>query len=178
LTGKLGSETAIAGVGSTFVTTSDMIRGSGLSPSAAGDSFSSVGWTGEATDYMEFGINMASGYQASLGTLTIATRSSNTGPGTMGLYSSLDGFATPVTTFTQSGTAFTNSIVDLSSLSGITCSFTLRLKQIGTNSANGGVTAATGTFRIAEYLFSGVYTDVQIKGTIAPATGIVSFGDS
>jgi hypothetical protein len=65
-------------------------RGSGLSPSAASNSMSSSGWDGsDAGDYFSFGFTVDAGAVVDLDELIIATRSSATGPGAIGLYFSV-----------------------------------------------------------------------------------------
>jgi hypothetical protein len=168
-TGATGSEATWAGVGSPNVTPAPLSRGAGITPSSASNNFGATGFTQEATDYFELGLTIAPGYQAALDDLYIATRSSGTGPGSVGLYASLNNFATAgtlVTTFAQSGTTYLNSIVDLSSLGPVAGTLTFRLYQIGTSSANGGTSAAAGTFRIGDY-FDGSYSPLQVTGTVA-----------
>lgn len=146
-----------------------MSRGPGLAASGAGNSFSSTGWdTTTADDYFEFGFDVAPGYTASLDELIIGTRSSNTGPGTIGVFTSLDGYTTSLASIAQIGTNFSNSIIDLSALSGITGSFRVRLMELGNTQADGdGTTASAGTFRVADY-FDGVnFTDTQLTGSVA-----------
>lgn len=152
------------------ITGSSLTRGAGLTGSAGANSFSSTGWNGtDAGDYFEFGFTVAPGYTVDLDELYIGTRSSNTGPGTLGLYTSLDGYTTPVATFTQNFTDFLNSAVDLSALTGITGTFTARLYEIGDTQADGvGATAGTGTFRTTAYFVDGSFDrDVQFTGSVA-----------
>ncbi len=145
----------------------DMSRGAGLGASAAGNSFSASGWSGQASDYFSFGFTVDSGYSVDLSNLTIATRSSNTGPGSVGLYSSLDGFTTALYTFSQApGSNYVNSIVDLSVLQDLTGSVEFRLAQIGSAAANGGATGGAGTFRISEYNDNGNYLNVAFAGDV------------
>ncbi len=147
-----------------------MSRGAGLSPSTAGNSFSATSWdTTTADDYFEFGFDVAPGYTASLDDLIIGTRSSGTGPGTIGVFTSLDGFSISLASIAQVGTAFSNSVIDLSALSGITGSFRVRLMELGNTNANGtGATGSGGTFRVADYLDqSGAFIDTQLTGSVA-----------
>ena len=164
LFGEPGNQVFSPGVGSPNVTATNMVRGAGLTGNAGGNSFNSAGWTSEATDYMEFGLSIDPGYQVALDDLIIGTRASNTGPGFVGVYSSLDGFSSPITTLVQSGTNFLNSVIDLSSLGTVSGPFSIRLAQIGTTSANGGSTSASGTFRITDYFDGTDFSDTQITG--------------
>ncbi len=149
------------------LTAYDITRGAGLIATAAGNSFSTSGWTGQSTDYISLGFTVADGFKVDLDDLLIGTRSSNTGPGSVGLYYSGDNFTAALYTFSQSGTSFLNSDVDLSSLTGLTGAVEFRLIAIGTNSANGGTTASGGTFRITDYFVGSTSSPVQFNGTLA-----------
>jgi endonuclease I len=154
------------------ITGVDMTRGAGLTPSAAGSSFSSSGFTGETTDYLEFGFNVASGFQVALDKIYIGTRSSGTGPGTVGIYSSLDSYVTPVITLTQGSGTFVNSIVDVSSLGTVTGNVRFRVRAIGTNAAGGGTTGSAGTFRLTAYFVGGSFDrNLQVTGTVSQVGG-------
>jgi len=98
----------------------------------------------------------------------MGTKSSNTGPGTIGLYYSTDNFATStLLTSLAENAAYVNSDIDLSGIGAITGTLTFRLVEIGTNSANGGTTGSSGTFRVSSYYPSGTYIANQITGTVA-----------
>lgn len=167
--GLTGTEGSVSGYGSDYVTASDMIRGAGLTGSSGSNSLSSRGWSNsDAGDYFEFGFSVAEGYGITLGDLWIGTRSSNTGPGTIGIYTSLDGFSQAVGTIIQEGSAYSNSVIDLSSLGMVTGDFTLRLYEIGDTQADGsGATSGSGTFRITDHYDDGNYTDVMFTGALA-----------
>jgi hypothetical protein len=176
--GAPGNQAVTTGVaGQAGVQAVDLARGAGLTSTAAANSFSSAGWTSEATDYYSFGFSIEAGFIADLESLYIGTRSSNTGPGSLGLYWSGDGYTTALTTFTQTGTAFLNSIVDLSALPDVTGAVEFRLVQIGTTSANGGTTASGGTFRTTGYFDAvGFDRNMQITGavTAVPEPGTIA----
>lgn len=148
----------------------DLVRGAGLTGASGANSMNASGWNGEANDYFQFGFTVLQD-KVNLTQLTIATRSSATGPGTIGLFSSVDGYTNAITTFNQApGSNYVNSIVNLSSieqLMNITGDFSFRLKQIGTTSANGGTTGSAGTFRISEYYDAGNYTDLTLTGSFS-----------
>jgi PEP-CTERM motif len=170
LAGAPGNQATTPGIASdASLAAIDLSRGAGLSPSAASNSFSSSGFTGGATDFVSLGFTVASGFLVDLDALFIGTRSSNTGPGTIGLYWSGDAFATPITRFDQSpGSNFVNSVVDLSALPDLTGSVEFRLAQIGSTSANGGATGASGTFRLTGYFNdSGFDRNLQFTGSVA-----------
>lgn len=175
LLGTPGDQASTTGTAAAHVSAIDLTRGAGLGVSAAGNSFSSVGWNNEAGDYMSFGFNVEAGYSVDLASLYIGTRSSGTGPGMLGLYYSGDGFSSALTTFTQSGTAFLNSIVNLSSLTGLMGSVEFRIYQIGTVSAGGGVTGTSGTFRLTAYFENGQFSrNLGFEGTVSPAPAALS----
>ena len=144
-----------------------MVRAAGLSANAGSNSFNSSGWTGEATDYVEFGMTVDPGFDVALDTLVISTKASSTGPGFLDVFTSLDGFASPFTMLTQPGTNYLDEIIDLTPLGTVSGTFTIRLVQNGTVSAGGGVTGPTGTLRVADY-FDGAYTAPEITGTTMP----------
>jgi hypothetical protein len=173
--GEPGDQTFTVGVGSANVTANDMVRGGGLMPNAGDNSLNSRGWASTSPDdYVEFGFNVASGFFVSLDELIIATRSSNTGPGTMGIFTSLDGFASPIATLIQPGDDFLDSVIDLSALGPILGSFSVRLLEIGNTQADGvGTTADGGTFRVVDFLGPAGFVDTQFTGTLqvpAPPT--------
>ncbi|MFA5982467.1 MAG: hypothetical protein WC782_00460 [Methylococcaceae bacterium] len=103
-----------------------------------------------------FGFTVDSGFSVNLDQLVIGTRSSNTDPGTLGLFYSGDSFATSLFNFTQApGSNLVNSIIDLSALTDLTGAVEFRIFQIGNNAANGGSTSTNGTFRVADYFVGG-----------------------
>ncbi|GMV24457.1 MAG: hypothetical protein AMXMBFR58_04880 [Phycisphaerae bacterium] len=182
LTGAPGDQAFTAGTAAANVSATNITRGAGLGVSAAGNSFSSLGWTQQATDYISFGFSVDAGYQVNLENLYIGTRSSGTGPGTLGLYSSLDGFTAPLTTFVQvgtnggAGTGFVNSVVDLSALPNISGTIEFRVIQIGTQAANGGATtSANGTFRLTAYFVNATFDrNLQFTGEVIPAPASIA----
>lgn len=168
--GQPGDQAYTAGIDSAYATAFDMVRGADLNAAGAGNSMSSNGWSGsDADDYFQFGFSVVDGYAVTLNDLYIGTRSSNTGPGTIGVYTSLDGYTNAIYTISQQGTAYSNSIIDLSSLGVITGDLYIRLYEIGDTQADGsGATSGGGTFRITDY-YDGDYTDVSFFGDAATA---------
>ena len=169
--GQPGDQVSTAAVDDVAnVTGLDMVRGNGLGTNTGANSLNSNGWDGiEAGDYIQFGFSVDPNYEVSLDELWIGTRSSNTGPGTIGFYSSLDGFANPFYTVTQVGSDYANSIIDISALGTISEDLYIRLYEFGDIQADGdGATSSTGTFRITDHYDTGIYTDVQITGTVSP----------
>jgi endonuclease I len=152
------------------ITGANLTRGAGLTASAASGSMSSTGWTGEATDYYEFGFDVAAGFQVALDKINLGTRSSGTGPGTTGVYSSVDNFVTPIATITQGNATVVSTIVDVAPLGNVTGNVRFRLKAIGTNSAAGGTTAAAGTLRITNYAGTPA-SNLLVTGTVSQTGG-------
>lgn len=135
----------------------------------------SKGWSGtDAGDYLEFGFSMNAGYEAHLFQLTIATRSSGTGPGTMGVFTSLDNFTNPFEVISQPASTYVNSKIDFSTLAPITGNFLVRLVEIGDTQADGsGSTSGSGTFRVSEYRDAqGTYHNVQFTGAVCEVTPV------
>jgi hypothetical protein len=177
LLGQSGSQASVAGTGSANVTASLLARGAGLSGNAGANSINAAGWTGQATDYFSFGFTVAAGFQTDLSTLFIGSRSSGTGPGTVGLFSSLNGFASPITTWSQPDSTFVNQAINLSALPNITGNVEFRIAQIGTTAANGGATGTSGTFRLTAYFVGGSFDrDLQFTGTttLIPTPGALA----
>jgi hypothetical protein len=161
------------------VTGLDMTRGPGINPSAANNSISANGWQNlTADDYFSFGFTVDAGFNVDLDELWIATRSSNTGPGFLALRSSVDGFTSDVANFVQSGTLFTNSIVDLSAFTGLTGTVEFRIYAQNDISANGGTIGSSGTLRISEYFDGANFFPVFFSGQVNGATGaeVLSYG--
>lgn len=170
LAGAPGSQAATPALSAAAnVTGGDLARGAGLTGTAAGNSISASGWTGQATDYFSLSFTVDAGYTVDLNSLLIGTRSSGTGPGTMGLFYSGDAFATALTTFDQAlGSNFVNTIVDLSALPDLMGNVEFRVAQIGTAAANGGSTSSAGTFRLTGYFEGGAFvSNTAFTGTVS-----------
>lgn len=177
LTGAAGNEALWGGLGGTDVSPLDLVRGSGVTPSAAANSFAATGWTGEATDYFSFGFIVDDGFIADLASLSIGTRSSGTGPGTIGVYYSGDNFTTALGTITQGSGTNVNTVIDLSSLTNLAGIVEFRLMAIGTNSAGGGTTASGGSFRVTNYFENSVNQNgFYVLGSVSaiPAPGAIA----
>jgi hypothetical protein len=171
------------------ITGLNITRGAGLTRTAATDSFNSAGFEGTAAapssnEYVEFGFTVDAGYTVNLNNLKIGTRSSNTGPGTIGLFSSVDGFGSALISITLQSGATTNLLttIDLSNLVNLTGTIGFRFYEIGNTAANGGVTGATGTFRLANFDSNGIVLDGQVTPVVAvpfefsPTFGLVMMG--
>lgn len=153
LTGAAGSQATNApSTVAANITGLNLTRGAGLSGNAGANSMNAAGWNGQATDYFSLGFTVASGYTVDLDDLFVGTRSSATGPGTIGVFYSGNSFASAITTISQApGGNFVNSAIDLSSLPDLTGTVEFRFRAIGTVAANGGTTGIAGTFRVADY---------------------------
>jgi hypothetical protein len=173
LLGAPGNQASTAGIGSVNVTAANLARGAGLTGSGAANSISASGWTGDATDYFSFGLTIANGFSANLDSLYLGSRSSGTGPGTVGIFSSLDNYTTAIATISQApGSNFVNSIVNLSGLGTVSGTVEFRVYAIGTGSANGGTTGSAGTFRLSAYFANGGFDrNLQITGDVIPTPG-------
>ncbi len=182
-----GNESSVSPASAaTNITGLSLTRGSGLAGSVAGGSFSSTGWDNNtqgagSSEFISFGFTVSPGFAVNLSTVDLGTRSSNTGPGTMGLYYSGNNFSVPLASFTQPNGVFVNSSVDVSSLVGLTGTVEFRLIEIGNTAPNGSATANTGTFRVTDYFVSGVKsTNLEITGAVnsvaVPEPGAVLFG--
>lgn len=152
------------------VTGTNLVRGSGLTPSAASNSLSASNWQfGDANDYFAFGFVVDGGYAANLESLWIGMRSSNTGPGLMGLFYNGDGFSSALATFDMSpGSVFVNAIVDLSSLAGLTGAVEFRLMMTANIAANGGSVGTAGTFRVGDHFDGANFTEMRVTGSVVP----------
>lgn len=175
LDGAPGNQASTAGVGAANITALVIARGPGLSANAGAGSINAADWdeapaASPAVDdnYFTFGFTVANGYTVDLDQLYIGTRSSGTGPGTLGLYYSGDNFSSVLTTFVQTTNTFVNSVVNLSALPLLTGINEFRIIQIGNISAGGATTGAAGTFRMTDYFVGSVSNrDLQFTGTVA-----------
>lgn len=162
LTGSSGNEAFIAGIAPIAgITALNLTRGTGLNSPTGANSFNSSGWESaapsnpsDALEYLSFGFQVDAGTQVALDNLALTTRSSNSGPGTLGLYSNIDGFTNLLHTFTQSGEVFLDSTItglaSLGTLSNQTVEF--RIIEIGNTRATGtDPTISSGTFRLTNF---------------------------
>ena len=170
--GQPGDQAATpVGTAAANVTGTAMTRGAGLGANAGGNSLNSNGWdTLDSTDYVSFGFTVDAGYSVNLDTLWMGTRSSNSGPGSLGVFYSVDGFASPVFTFTQSGTAYTNSIADVSALTGLTGSVEFRIYALDGTRADGNTgISSSGTFRVGDHNDGSNFSEFRFEGSVVPA---------
>jgi len=144
---------------------SNMKRGSGLQPSAAGNVFNSTGFTTGATadtsDYYSFSIKANTGFQLNLDSLVFGQRKSNSGPASYAIRSSQDNFQGDLSTGQGTNTiSWNNKTVFGAAFTGISSDQTTEFRIYGY-----GATAASGTWRI---------DSVRIYGNISPGGGVVS----
>lgn len=151
-------------------------RGAGLNAVAANNSFNSSGWNSlGATDYVELGFTVT-GEPVFVDDFILATRSSNTGPGTIDVQVSIDGGAfTSLTTITQApGESFKNLVLDVNLVAN--SSFVVRFFSANGIAANGGAIGAQGTWRLTNNLSGGVFTPVTLTGTAIPEPSTLLLG--
>ena len=173
LLGAPGNQAFTTGTGTANVTANNLTRGSGITGNAGGSSFNSAGWNDlGANDFISFGFNVAPGFAVNLDSLYIGSRSSNTGPGFLGLFSSVDGFSTNLFTFAMTGTDFRNDQVNLSALTNLTGNVEFRVRALNGTSATGGAISSTGTFRLTAFFSGGAFDrNLQFTGTVVPTPG-------
>lgn len=182
LTGEPGNQPSTPASGAApGVSGLDLVRGAGINPSSAANSFSGTAWhTLGADDYFSFGLLVDPGLEVVLDELWISTRSSNTGPGFLGLFHSGDGFAQSLHTFVQSGAANLSSVVDLGSLGPLSGLIEFRVRALDDTSAGGGTVSAAGAFRFADHLEGSSASPVRLTGQVRPTGSLVEpfcFGD-
>lgn len=179
-TSGLSGSTATLGSTSnaTNVTGGTLQRGAGLGAASSTGTFSSNGFSNsDSDDYVEFSFTVDSGFLVSLADFTITTATSNTGPGTLGLYSSNDSFVSSLYTFNQSGTSSINHTIDLSSFTSVTGTMTFRIVEIGDTQADGvGSTATSGAFRVSELDITGTVSAVPEPSGYAAFFGLAALG--
>ncbi len=157
-------------------------RGAGLVAASAGGSMSSSGWFSSATptslaeaiannDYYEFTLPVTAGGIASVTSVGVVVRSSNTGPNTATLRSSVDGFSTDLGTIPITTASVLNTIpVSLSNLTG---TITFRLYGYGSAANATSNPAASGTFRIGTSVVA-ADNDLLIAGTVVSCPSLAA----
>jgi hypothetical protein len=173
-TGEPGNQASTAATDvSAGVTGYSFTRGAGLNAPSGSNSINANGFNAQATDYLTFGLDIVSGFTASVDQILIGTRSSGTGPGSINLLASLDGGAfMTVATFAQRGTNDLYQNLTFNALNATT-SIVFRLAAANQTSANGGTVASGGTFRVQNYVSGGTNTPMSINGTVAPLAAAV-----
>jgi len=176
--GMAGTEASLMGTGTAHISAVELTRGAGLAGNTGANSMNTKGWDAtNSNDYLQFSLTVESGYTVTLGDLWIGTKSSGTGPGTMGFYSSADNYVNAFHTVIQDGTNYYNETIDLSFLGPVSGSFAIRLYEVGNTQADGsGDTSSTGTFRVTDYTdtsgSSYIYHNIGISGSVAPVSSV------
>lgn len=154
------------------VTATNMIRGPGLEITAVGlNSFSAEGWESNepaqtSDEYFEWGFDVDSGLSVDLDETLFSFRVTALGfaDTNWGVYTSLDGFNSPVETLTLPAATPVPFSIDLSELPNVTDSFRLRIyEEIGN--------VTIGTTFITEHGSNGNGSpglDVQFTGEVVP----------
>ena len=159
----------------TGLTGMDLSRGPGIAE-ATGSNFNSNGFDDTALDfddaiaaddYLSFGFTVDSG-TVDLTTILVELDRSSTGPATVGLFSSVDGFddASDLIQSFSVSTSGTILTFDVSSLTGLTGTVEFRFYFFG-------ATSTLGTADIEDDLIDADATGLQINGTI-PAPGALA----
>jgi uncharacterized protein (TIGR03382 family) len=176
LLGAPGTQAFTPGTAAPNVTASNLARGAGLAGVSGANSLNTSGWDDlSANDFISFGFTAAPGFSVDLANLFIGTRSSATGPGQLGLFSSLDGFSTNLFTFSQPGTNFLNSVINLAALPNISGNVEFRIRALNNSSAGGGTIGSSGTFRVTAYFVGGTFDrNLQFTGTVIPTPGALA----
>ncbi len=143
-------------------TIGSMKRGSGITPSAAGNVFAATGFTIESSidtaDYFSFSIKANQGYKLNLDSIVFGQRRSNSGPANYAVRSSLDGFQSDLANGSCPTNITYNNRASLgSAFQSVTSTTTVDFRFYGF-----GAGAATGTWRL---------DSVRIHGTITQGGG-------
>ncbi len=174
-TGNAGNEaTEAASFAAANVAGVAFSRGGGLSAPSGANAFSSASWGAYATnmtDYLTFGLTVASGYTASIDQLIFSSRSSNTGPGNLAVLAAVDGAAfRQIATFGQNGDNVANNVLSFAPLTGVS-NVVFRIVATSNTAANGGTLAGGGTFRVQNYAGTNA-SPFSINGTVATVTAV------
>lgn len=128
----------------------NMVRGSGITATSAGNSFSASGWNSSSldlNDYFSFGFSTNSGFTASLDSLAYSERRSGTGPTSAVIRYSFDNFATfgSVASYTLAANTVTQrqtfNLSGITALQNFTGTVEFRLYAFGAS-------ASAGTYRL------------------------------
>jgi hypothetical protein len=154
--------------GATFT---DLVRGSGITPSAAGSSFSATGFSTGAidlNDYFGFTITPAAGNTLALTNMAFSERRSGTGITSIAVRTSLDNFGANIfSTTVPNDTLVRRQTVNFSgSFSALTTPVTIRIYGFNAGAAGGtwrlGVSGGTDNP-------SAFPANLQVSGVVTPA---------
>lgn len=165
--------------GTSAISGISLTRGPDISTSSLNNAFSSSGWdSNEGGEYFEFGFVVAPGFSVDLSESFLGLRSSNTGPGTVGLFVSTDSFANEVADYTLPGgtgaAAWLNQVDNLSSLTNLTGTVTFRILKLNNTAANGNPIASTGTFAFGQVNRGSGLEPSGFSGTVIPEPSTVA----
>ncbi len=174
--GNAGNEVTEA---ASFVTANlsgmNFTRGSGLSATSGANSFSAASWGNYSTnsnDYFTFGLNVLSGYTATVNQLVFSSRSSNTGPGDLAVLAAVDGgLFSQIASFAQSGDTVGNRTLSFAPITGLS-NVVFRIVATSNVAANGATLAGGGTFRVQNF-GGATASPFSINGSVLAATGAV-----
>ncbi|EIM73808.1 hypothetical protein A3SI_17242 [Nitritalea halalkaliphila LW7] len=141
------TEGPLTGVGAASIDNIRLSRGPGLGAASAPNGFNSTNWNATAGNFLSLDFEVAEGQALHVRTLTLAGQSSGGGPRDMAIFSSTDGFTTPVATWVQISSAAPQTL-DMSALPPLRGTVSLRIMPTSNVSANGGTVASGGTFRL------------------------------
>jgi hypothetical protein len=130
------------------ITVSGIGRGSGISGNAGSNRYNARDWSTsgiDLTDYFYFRITPGSGYAVNFVSFAYTGQKSGTGPANFAIRSSLDNYATDITTTTSTGTTVTLSGA---SFQNVTSVIEFRLYGWGGSSA-------AGTYSVNSFSFNG-----------------------
>lgn len=183
--GALGNEaTWAADMQPSGATASPFRRGTGLTGSGAANTFSSTGFGLQAdrdsADYVAFSITPSAGQSLRLDSLVFDERRSGTGPRSFAVYSSLDGYAAPLSTVTvpdDTGTR-TQRLVLGSAFAALTTPVEFRFYAYGAEAAggtwrqdnvklHGAVTTGGGTTQPTVRFETGALTAGEAQGSVS-----------
>ena len=152
----------------------------GLGGGSSGSRYSANTWNGSSSsaNYLSVTLNATSSYELNLNSSTINATwgSSNTGPASYAVYSSVNSFSAPVGTFASSGTTTVSGTITLPS-SGYSNLSSIEFRVVGNaTSANGGSTVSSGTGGFSYLQFTGIIAQnpptveaATINGTVGTA---------
>jgi len=138
-----------AGTTASGVTSAVITRNGGVVVNTASYSFDSSGFVANSTAAnVQVGFNTSTAYNVT--DLKFSAFSSNSGPGAVDVYASVNGgaatFVQTLTVTTTSGTSATNYDITLNDT--VNTSLQVYFSAHGTTSANGGTLSSSGTFRL------------------------------
>jgi len=164
------------------ISTGVLSRGAGVVASTQGGGYASNMWFDAASTpttlayaitnnkYFEFTLPINGGFSANITTVQISLRSSNTGPNTATLRSSLNGFAGDIGTVTVTATnvMYTFNVNSINSTGAVT------FRLYGYGNAVSGNAGTAGTFRIGPATPAAADNDLIINGTATAGCPAIS----